>query len=110
MTEDPNTRAHRLEREAHDLDITVRVRAFIERIRNGEFSAVRAQSWLDALQCMDENLRRPGAGLLIDDLHRVALKWDDKTARHDLWRYAGLRQKIREALSDTWQLPAARLL
>lgn len=90
------------------LFIAHQVDKFIERIRNGEFSSARAQSWLDALQCMDENqLHRLGAGLLIADLHRVAL---GASAHEGLWKYARLRIEIREALCDTWQLPAARLL
>lgn len=88
-----------------------RVKRFIGLVIIKHFSREQAQSWLDALQCMDENQSsRLGAQLLIDDLHRVCLQWSDQTAHDTLWQYAGERIKIRAALCDAYQLPAARLL
>jgi hypothetical protein len=98
--------------------IQARVERFIGRINNNLFSRVQAQSWLDALQCMDENQQeRLGAVLLIENLHMNALEYVDEhnnvVRPYDptgLWKSPDSRRLIRIALCESYLLPAARLL
>lgn len=90
-------------------DTQSKVAQFIERVRNGSIGEKRAQSYLDALQYMEGSVNATG-DILIAELHRVVLQWSDKTARSTLWQYPGERIKIRNAICDTYDLPAARPL